>query len=294
MKGLAANKSKTIFFYLLLPVGLYLFMVVIPAIVSFYYSLFDWTGGQNKEFIWFANYADLMKDTTFWLSFKNSLIFTVFMVLGQVGIAFLLSLFFTMGWVKLKGFHRYVMFFPVVISPVVIGLMWQLIYNQDIGLLNFFLRNLGLEGIIKPWLDDPKIIMRTVSAPVIWQYVGFYLVILSSAVASIPKEIFESAEIDGATDFKRSIHITIPMIYDSLKICIMLCIIGSMKAFDHIMVLTNGGPGTASTVMALYGYNTAFITMRLSYSNTIAIGILVLTLIITLSSRALLGGKRYE
>lgn len=294
MKDLAVKKSKTIFLYLLLPVGLYIFMVVIPTIVSFYYSLFNWTGGQNKKFIWFSNYADLMADSNFWFSFKNSLIFTMFMVIGQVGIAFLLSLFFTMEWVKYKDLHRYVMFFPVVISPVVIGLMWQLIYNQDIGLLNFILRNLGLEGVIKPWLDDPKIIMRTVSIPVIWQYIGFYLIILSSAVGSIPKEIFESAEIDGATGFKRSIYVTIPMIYDSLKICIMLCTIGSMKAFDHIMVLTNGGPGTASTVMALYGYNTAFITMRLSYSNTIAIGILVLTLIITLSSRVLLGGKKYE
>jgi ABC-type sugar transport systems, permease components len=216
------------------------------------------------------------------------------MVIGQVGIAFLLSLFFTMEWVKLREFHRYVMFFPVVISPVVIGLMWQLIYNQDIGLLNFLLKNLGLGSIIKPWLDDPRIIMQTVSVPVIWQFIGFYLIILCSAVASIPKEIFESAEIDGATGFKKSIYVTIPMTYDSLKICIMLCTIGSMKAFDHIMVLTNGGPGKASTVLALYGYNTAFTTMRLSYSNTIAIAILVLTLIITLTSRVLLGGKKYE
>ena len=207
---------------------------------------------------------------------------------------FYLHYFFTMDWVKFKAFHRYVMFFPVVISPVVIGLMWQLIYNKDVGLLNYLLTHLGLGNLIRPWLDDTSIIMYTVSIPVIWQYVGFYLIILTGAVGSIPKEIFESVEIDGATGLKRSIYVTIPLIYHSLKICIMLSTIGSMKAFDHIMVLTGGGPGTASSVMGLYAYNKTFLTSQLSYGNTIAIGILILTLAVAMPVRLLLGGKRYE
>lgn len=133
MRENALKQSKIIFFYLSIPVGLYIFMVIIPTAVSFYYSLFNWTGGESKEFVWFNNYINLLRDSDFWFSFKNSLIFTIYMVIGQVGIAFLFSLFFTMNWVKLKEFHRFVMFFPVVISPVVIGLLWQLIYNQDIG-----------------------------------------------------------------------------------------------------------------------------------------------------------------
>jgi raffinose/stachyose/melibiose transport system permease protein len=289
-----ATKGKTVFFYLFIPVGLYVFMVVVPTLVSFFYSLFDWTGGPLKDFVWFDNYRKLLSDSDFWLSFKNSLIFTIFMIIGQVGIAFIFAMLFTMKWLKFIRFHRYIMFFPVVISPVVIGLLWQLIYSYNIGLLNYFLRMLGLESFIRYWLDDPKIIMTTVSIPVIWQFIGFYLVILLSAIYSIPKDVVESAEMDGASDLQRLRYITIPMIYNTLMICVTFCVIGSMKAFDHIMVLTAGGPGMSSTVMGLYAYKSAFGQLQLSYANAVSIGMLVLTLLITVVFRVLMGGRKYE
>ncbi|BBH23069.1 putative ABC transporter permease protein YurN [Paenibacillus baekrokdamisoli] len=293
MKNVAI-KPRTLFLYLSIPVGLYFFMAIVPTFVSFYYSLFEWTGGSVKQFVWFDKYVELLRDDDFWFSFKNSTIFTLFMVIGQVGIAFVFALLFTMKWLRFKAFHRYVMFFPVVISSVVIGLMWQLIYNYDIGILNFILRQLGLEHYIMFWLDDPSIIMRTVAVPVIWQFVGFYLVILLSAIGSIPADLMESAEMDGASGWKRTLYVTIPMIYGTLKICITFCIIGSMKAFDHILVLTGGGPGKSSSVMGLYAYTTAFREMKLSYANAVSIGILLLTLLITLLIRSLLGGRKYE
>ncbi len=234
------------------------------------------------EFIGLDNYAALLKDADFWRSFKNSCIFTLYMVIGQVGIALLFTMFITMKWVRLKKLHRFCMFLPSIISAVIIGLVWQLIYSKDIGLLNYLLTQTGLESWIKPWLDDPKIVLTMASIPVIWQFVGYYMVIMSSAVASIPIEIFESAQIDGASGFKRTLHITMPLISDTIGICVMLSAIGSMKAFDHIKVMTDGGPGTASMLMGLFAFNRTFKTQQLGYGNAVAIGMLVVTLALAL------------
>ena len=280
--------------YLSIPVGVYIFIIIIPTLFAFGYSFFEWSGGPSKKFIGFENYIALFKDDTFWLSFKNTILFTVLMVIGQVGIAFLFTLFFTMKWVKFVELHRRVMYFPSIIADVVIGLMWQLIYNNDFGILNYLLRAVGLEQWIKPWLDDPKIAMFSVAIPVIWQFVGYYLVLLMGAVATIPKDIMEVAEIDGATGFKKSIYITIPLIWDTLKICLMICFAGSFKAFDHIMVMTGGGPGRATSVLSLYNYNTSFVQMKMGYASAMAVVILVVSMGLTIGIQRLMEGKSYE
>lgn len=286
--------GRKLFAYLAIPVFIYIFIIIVPMIFAFVYSFFQWSGGPKKSFIGIQNYAELFKDKTFWLSFKNTILFTILMVAGQVGIAFIFTLFFTMRWVKWVEVHRRVMFFPNVIAPVVIGLLWQLIYNQNFGILNRILTGLGVESWIRPWLDDPKIAMFSVAVPIIWQYVGYYLVLMMGAVATIPKDILEVAEIDGATGFKRSIYITIPMIWDTLKICLMICFSGSFKAFDHIMVMTGGGPGRATSVLSLYNYDTSFIQMRMGYASAMAVVILVVSMGLTLGIRGMMGGKKYE
>lgn len=280
--------------YLSIPVGVYIFIIIIPTLFAFGYSFFELSGGPSKKFIGFENYIALFKDDTFWLSFKNTILFTILMVIGQVGIAFLFTLFFTMKWVKFVELHRRVMYFPSIIAAVVIGLMWQLIYNNDFGILNYLLRAVGLEQWIKPWLDDPKIAMFSVAIPVIWQFVGYYLVLLMGAVATIPKDIMEVAEIDGATGFKKSIYITIPLIWDTLKICLMICFAGSFKAFDHIMVMTGGGPGRATSVLSLYNYNTSFVQMKMGYASAMAVVILVVSMGLTIGIQRLMEGKSYE
>ncbi|GHU64430.1 ABC transporter permease [Spirochaetia bacterium] len=279
---------------LFIPVGLYLFMVIAPIFFAGFYSLFKWSGGVSMEFIGFGNYAALLKDADFWSAFKNTFIFTALMVLGQVGIAFVLTLFLTMKWVKLTEFHRRVLFFPNVISAVVIGLMWQNIYSNQVGFLNPLLGFLGLEGWIHQWLSDPDIALYSVAVPVIWQYIGYYVVILSSAISAIPKDILEVAELDGANGWKRSVYITIPMIYSTLRICVMICITGSFRAFDHISVMTAGGPAGRTMVLALYNYEVSFSLMRMGYGCAVAVTILLMSLVLTFVSRLLLGGKNYE
>jgi raffinose/stachyose/melibiose transport system permease protein len=290
-RGLFKPKSRVFIGYLSLPIACYVFVVVMPLILAFNYSLYDWSGGPRMRFVGLSNYAELIKDTDFWLSFKNNIIITLLCIVGQIGIAFILAALMTTRVLKFKEFHRTVIFLPVVLSAVVIGFIWTLMYNQQIGILNWILRAIGLESLIKPWLDDPKIVIYSVSVPLIWQYIGFYLVILMASLQSIPKEIFEAAEIDGADGFKRTIYIILPLLADTLKVSVMLCIAGNMKVFDHIYVMTGGGPGKSSMVMAQYAYNNSFIMFKLGYGSTISVGILVLSLAIILLSRKLMGGK---
>lgn len=276
-------KNRTVFLYLLIPVALFIFTVFVPLVAALYYSFFDWKVGPNKTFNGLDNYVRLIHDNVFWASFRHNIFLVVFCIVGQVGIAFILVMVIQSKLVKLKGLHRTLGFFPSTISAVCIGFIWMMIYDQRKGLLNLFLVAIGKYPNMKSapvWLNDSHLVMLLVSIPLVWQYIGYYMVILLSAVASIDTEVIESAEIDGATGAQRARYIVLPMIRNTLLVCITLCIAGNMKAFDNIYVMTKGGPGYASMVMALYGYKTSFETGYLGYGSCLSVAIFVLSLVV--------------
>jgi raffinose/stachyose/melibiose transport system permease protein len=251
--------------------------MIIPLMLSFYYSLTDWTGGPHKAFIGLDNYHQLMKDSLFWKSFKNNLIILVFTIIIQMGLAFILTTLFMSKAMRLKELHRTVIFFPVVLSAVVVGFIWQMMYSQDYGILNTVLKAVGLDSYILPWLDDPKVVIYSVTAPLIWQFLGIPMIIFMSAVQGISKDIYETCELDGCTGIKKAIYITFPLIYDTIKVVIMLSISSNMLVFSHIYVLTGGGPGTSSMVLAQYAYNTSFTSMKLGYGSAVTMGMFILS-----------------
>ena len=272
---------------------LFAFVFVFPLIFSIRYSFFNWSGGSAEDFVGLANYAAFFRDASFWSSCLNTVAITAIIVVGQVGIGLVVAVVLTLSFVKLVGFHRTTLFLPVVLSPVVVGLIWSMIYNSRKGLLNLILRSVGFTKF-PLWLDDPSIVLYSVSAPVIWQYIGLYMVMFLGALQSIPKEVIESARLDGANGARTMFKIMIPMIYPTFKVGVMLCVSGTLKIFDHIFVLTNGGPGEASMTMSLYNYNVSFNMMRFSYGSTVSVGMIVITLLITLLTMRALGGKQYE
>jgi len=287
-------KKKYIYLMLLPGLVVFIFAVILPLFMSVRYSLYQWSGGSSMEFLGIGNYLTLFSDSQFWHAFRNNLFIVFYSVIGQVGIAFVLASLINSRILKFKKFHRTVIFFPVVLSAVVIGFLWTMIYSRQYGLLNWLLESLNLNFLIKYWLDDPNIVLYSVTAPLVWQYIGLYLVIFLSAMQGIPREIYEVAEIDGATGFKKAIHITMPLLYDTILVAIMLCIAGNMKVFDHIYVMTGGGPGRSSMVMAQYAYNTSFSMFKLGYGSAISMGIFVLSLSLILLSRKVLGGFRND
>lgn len=272
----------------------YAYVAIVPIFTATYYSLFNWKGGQSMSFVGLKNYAQLMADNEFWRSAKNNLIIVLLCTAGQVGIALLISFALVSRNLRFKELHRTIIFFPVVVSALVIGFIWSIMYNSSVGLINRMLTAMGLERWIQLWLDDPRIVIYTVSLPAVLQYVGLYMIMFMGAIHSIPDDIYESAYLDGASEWQKSMHITLPMIYPTFKVAVMICVSGTMKIFDHILVMTNGGPGKASQVLALYAYNVSFDKMKLSYGSTIAMATLVMSFILTVASRTLLGGKRYE
>ena len=272
--------------YLLPSLIFFLFVVIVPIITAIYFSTFQWPGGTNKTFIGPGNYITLLKDALFWASFRNNLFLTGFCLVGQIGFAFLFACFLNTRDLKFKNLHRSIAYFPVTVSAVVVGFVWSMIYDYNYGILNLLLKFLDREELARPWLAEADNIMTMVSIPLVWQYIGLYLVIILAAMSSISTEIFEMAEIDGAGEFKKAIHITLPMIRGTLITCVMLCIAGNMRAFDHIYTMTRGGPGYASSVMSMYAYNVSFMQINMGYGSTISLGILILSLTIIIISRS--------
>jgi raffinose/stachyose/melibiose transport system permease protein len=279
-------KNRVIFAYLFFPVAIFIFSVFIPLVTAFVYSFFDWKGGPHKTFSGLANYNQLLHDATFWQAFGHNIFLVVLCIVGQIGLAFIFVLMIQSRLVKFKTVHRTFGFFPSTISAVSIGFIWTMIYDYKRGLLNWFLIAIGQGDKVKVWLNQPGLVMFLVTLPLIWQYIGYYMVILLSAISSIDTEVFESAEIDGANGFQRALYIVLPLIKNTILVCITLCIAGNMKVFDNIYIMTAGGPGTSSMVMAMYGYKTSFEQSNMGYGSAISIGIFFLSLIV-------IGGSQY-
>jgi raffinose/stachyose/melibiose transport system permease protein len=287
-------QPRTLVLYAFLGPGIVLFFLccVAPLFVALFYSVFDWDGGPHKSFVGFENYLALAQDGAFWSAFLNNVRFILWTVIGQIGIAFVVSMLMVSKTLKLGNFHRTVIFFPVILSAVVVGFLWRIIYNKDYGLLNLGLTSAGLSGLIRPWLDDPSIVIASLAIPKIWQYIGYYMVILLASIQSIDKSILESAEVDGAVGWKKSVHVVIPLIRNTLIVTVMLCISGNMKTFDQIFVMTGGGPGNSSQVVAMYAYQVSMERMRYGYGSAVAIGILILSMSLIILSRVIGSNKR--
>ena len=281
-------KTRTILLYLLVPVAMFVFTVFVPLVTALVYSFFEWKGGPRKTFIGIDNYIQLFRDNTFWVSFGHNIYLVIACIIGQIGIAFILVMMVNSKLVKFKGMHRTFGFFPSTISAVCLGLIWNMIYHNNYGILNWFLKKIGHPELCKVWLNETGLVMLLVSIPLIWQYIGYYMVIILSAISAISTDIFESAEIDGANGVQQALHITLPLIKNTMLVCTTLCIAGNMKAFDNIYVMTKGGPGTASMVMAMYGYQVSFQQTNMGYGSCISVAIFVLSLLVIGGSQGLI------
>ncbi len=272
---------------------IYTVFSVLPIFNSFYYSFMDWNGLGKMHFIGFGNFKEIIADRIFWKGAQNNLYVLIASVFGQVPIALFIALLIS-GKIKGAKFFRSVGFLPVVISTVIISIVWNVVYNYDIGLLNQLLRLIGLDSLAKNWLGDPKLAIFAVCVTIIWQYVGLYLIIFLAALQNIPNEIYEAAEIDGARGWQMTRSITLPMLRGTILVSVMLCISGSLRTFDLIYVMTNGGPYHATEVMALYMYNNTFSSLRYGYGSAISLMIFIFSFALVMISNLLLKPKTDE
>ena len=256
MKKTYSNKLHILIF--LLP-ALILFcgVLIAPIGASLYYSFFNWKGIGPKTFI------------------ANSLLLAALSVFLQLPLALALAL--TLGK-RIKGERLFlsVYFMPVLISTVVIGQLWLKIYNPDYGILNVFLRSVGLDSWAKIWLGDKRYALGAVFVPTLWQYVGYHMLLLYAGVKSVPTELREAAMLDGATDSQVNRYIVLPYIKPIIRISVIFAVTGSLKSFDLIYVLTNGGPLHATEVPSTLMISMLFTRGRYGMGSTIAVLLIVL------------------
>ena len=289
-------KRKAPLLVFLIPAFLFLLVFLYYPFVQNIINTFLKIGGLGRaaEGInepWYENYARLFTDPYMRVAFRNTLILTVCTVVFQVGIALVLALLVDTIRVGAQ-FFRTVYFFPIVISATALGLMFNLIFLYKGGMVNQLLLSLGAlptqtmpnGRVVVSWLDwkDQAHFLFTMFLPVMWQYVGFYFVILVTGLNNIPQELYEAAALDGASGWSRTRFITLPMLRNVLCTCLVLAITGSLKVFDLPWVMFGAGmPENLGWLTGTYMYDQTFNKMNVDYGSTIAVLIVVLGVVLS-------------
>ncbi len=282
------KKSHRLIPFIFPALFIYLVFCLYPILASCFYSLLDWNGASLvKKFIWFDNYIKLLKDPVFYIAMKNSLIFALFGIFIRLPLALLFAILVNHKSVRLKKMFRFTYFLPTIISTSAIALMWNLMYDPSFGLINSFLNNIGLSNLAKSWLTDPSTAIFCCYIPGIFGAVGFNFVLYSAGIGNISNELYEAAEIDGATYTKTSLFITLPLLKDVLVMSFILDLTASLKNFDIVWILTQGGPAHATEQLSTYMYSLAFSNGKMGYGSTIAVIIFILSLLYTFLIRYL-------
>ena len=286
--------KKAILFFTLPALTLFAIIVLVPILVSVYYSLLNWKGLGQPTFIGLKNYINLFADPDNYFVFgiKNSALLAVLSVFLQIPIALILALVIARK-TKGEGVFRSIYFIPVIISTAVLGQLWDKIYQPD-GLLNFILKGIGMESLTRGWLGDPEVALGAAFFVMIWQYIGYHMLLMYSQIKSIPTSMYEAAEIDGASSLQVATKITIPLIKPMIKVCVTFAIIGSLKTFDLIWVMTKGGPLHATEVPTTIMFRTIISQSRYGMGSAMAIFILLECLILTIIVQRYFKAENYE
>lgn len=276
MNKLYTNKLA-IFLFLLPALILIIGIIVVPIIMSAYYSLQDWDGITKMKFVGLENYITLFtnKAIDFPKSLGNAFLFALVSVFVQLPLSLFISLVLARKRWGSKAFLS-IYFIPVLLSTVVIGQLWLKIYNPEYGILNVTLRAMGLESLTRMWLGEKGTVLLSCFIPILWQYTGYHMLLMYAGINSVPIEMQEAALIDGATEWQINTRIIMPLLKPVLRVCIIISVTGSLKVFDLIFVLTGGGPVHASEVPSTLMYNMLF--LRNDYGTGSAIAILLIAL----------------
>ncbi len=248
---------------------------------TFYSSFTDWDGmSKSMNFVGLKNYIKIFQDKTFYIAVKNNIIFFLGTVFIQAILGFFLAVLIKEG-LKFSNVFKTIYFFPIAMATSIITGIFRIILNPTTGSLNMMLKSLHLDFLAQAWLGDPKIAIYSVIAINIFQWMGFSMMIYYSSLMSISDDIYESANLEGASFFRVLWSITRPLVHSTTSLLIVLGIVGSLKTFDVVKLLTNGGPGRATTVLNTYLYEKAFSNFAAGEAATIGIFILVFALIMS-------------
>ncbi|WP_404324042.1 sugar ABC transporter permease [Cytobacillus firmus] len=283
MNSVLSNK-KIIASYIAPALFLILALIYVPILQTGYYGLMKWNGIGEMSFIGLKNYTVLMKDSLFWKSALHSFLLALFSALSLIGYLFISIIL--AGKIRGADLLRKIYLIPMLLASVAIAQLWMKIYHPSNGMLNTVLMAIGIEDP-PAWLADANLALYAIIIPIIWQYAGFYILIYYAALKNIPESLVEAARIDGASSWQIALKIKMPLVMNVIKVTIVLAVVGSLKYFDLIYVMTGGCPNGASEVMASYMYQKAFKGFDFGYASAIGFFLLVICLVVTYIIRRL-------
>ena len=242
--------------------------VLVPILFAFYISLTEWSLIGTPEFVGLGNYVELLGDGQFWRALFNTLVYTIGTVPGSIALGLLVAIGLNR---KMPGLAllRSLFFVPVIISLVAVALIASWMFNDNYGVINAALEALGFEGV--PWLSSPVWAMPSLIITTLWIRIGFCMVIYLAALQSIPVELYQAAQVDGATGWRQFRHITWPLLGPTTFLLLILNVIYSLHVFDLIYVMTGGGPGSSTTVLVQYIYQVAFQESEMGYASAVGV-----------------------
>ena len=291
------GKNGLIVSFLAAPLALYSVFVLFPYFSSFIFGFTKWSGlSAEITFNGVNNFIKLFNDEKFWNALSHNGIALIVLPPIIIIISLFFAFLFTQG-IKFTQIFRISFFFPQVLSVVIVAVLWGFIYHPTIGLLNSVLTSLGFSGAQSfPWLGDRGTVFGSVLAVVVWQSVGFYMVLFVAGMQAIPVDYYEAARVDGAGPWNVFWSLTVPLLWDTIRTAIVFLAIGAMDMFGIVLVMTNGtgGPSRAADVVPVYLYSKAFSEGQFGYATAMGLVLLVIVLGLSVASLRLTARETLE
>ncbi|MCL2286519.1 MAG: sugar ABC transporter permease [Firmicutes bacterium] len=284
------RKSTLIAWSFILPnfIGFATFTLV-PVVWSFVLAFMEWNAFTTPQFVGMDNFSRLLRDDSVHIALRNTVNYTVGTVpltlVASLGLALLLN-----NAVRGMGFFRTAIFFPFITSLVAVAFVWMMLFHPTLGPINSFLREIGIENPPR-WLASVDWAMPALIITSVWRFMGYYMVIYLAGLQSIPNSLYEAAEIDGASAWRRFVSVTLPMLRPTTFFIVIMLTINSFRVFDLVQIMTNGGPGRATTVLVHQLYIAAFVRLEFGYASAIAL--VLFFIIITITIVQFLLGKKH-
>jgi raffinose/stachyose/melibiose transport system permease protein len=289
------KKFDTVAFAFIAPAFvLFTMFIIVPTIASVYYSFTSWDGiSPTVRFIGLANYKEIFTSARFGNALKNTIILTIFISIFENAIALGLALIVdNVRWGK--NFFRSAFYIPVLISGIVSGFIWKIMYNYNFGTFNSLLQNMGLDSLKQDWLGNTKLTLIMVGFVLIWKGAGYYMIIYLASLQSVSTDLIEAAQIDGASPLQRFRSITIPLISGAFTINFTLSLINGLKVFDQINVMTDGGPGFTTETLVYLLYKVGFNEGRQGFGTAVGIMLLFIIIILNMIQQKFLRGREVQ
>lgn len=261
--------------------AVYAVFLIYPVVQSGVLSFSSWAGpGRPSTPVGLDNYHELLGDPIFWRALRNTAVLLVVSVFIQLPIGLALALIVTSAK-RGRRFWRGVYFIPTLMSTVAVAILWRFIYSPEYGIINGFLRGVGLDGLAQGWLGQTSTALAAVIGANLWQWAPFYMIIYVAAIVGLDPEIYEAAALDGAHGLQQFWYVTLPLLRPVLLTTSILSLAGSIKAFDLVYIMTDGGPSNSTELLATYMFRQGFTNYRLGYASAVAMVMFLITFALT-------------